>query len=597
MSDKGPLKMKKPVQESPKQKPIQLTKTAKEQKKIKQLNSQISSLYLNLDDAMSKINKYREKWGMSNLPLTEFVATIAMMGGNQQEIIASQLSIVKKSVKKLKKLEPELKKAGIYNFFENDDYMNLYGNIKAFETLIELGEETYKEKKKSYETWLKGEGGPTIEGIKGQVIPFKERPPELTLFPSETDLLMYGPGDVYIDSSCGPNPVNKSTLDVCRQIEAGEVKPFEGAQEFMDSGDFLYLIPVIGPAYGVVQDIQSIKKEGPKFGNVSMLALDVAFIFVDAKFVVHMTLKTGAKMTGRKVGTALAEGGKAAKQAEKDVFAKAVSELDKKDVQTLFEITKARGSWTNVVDDLAMKAGKHEITADLMKAYIGEYEMLAKKTWKVKTMESLWKDFDIIGRDRFRKKMLATFYDELASTLDFNSIKKLGALLKKAGLTKQQEKAAVNAMFYVMMSFEKKAQKAFFKLVKEKGWKYVVNNINKKIVSMGGAKAAKAGKDVVGEGTKAALAEMVPEYRIAFTSSPVKHWVEFGVFLMGAHTGMIILGEFVRGETEKVQEKYQKQVENLAEVIETIAGGLDNQEYITDEAVLREQFAEGYFGE
>lgn len=596
MSGKGTLKMKKPpVQEPPKQIIVpKKTEAAKQQKKVKELNSKVSSIYLDLDNAMGKINKYREKWGMDNLSLTEFVATVAMAGGNYQEIIVAQLSLVGKSLKKLEKLEPELEKAGLYNFFENDDYMNLYGQKEAFETLVELGKETYKEKKKNEENWLKKGPPGEIKTFEG---PIKEVPPTLKLFPSTTELFMYGPGEVYIDSSCGSNPVNKSTFDLCRAIEAGEVEAFQGLNEFTDSGDFIYLIPVIGPAYGVVQDIQSIQKKGPTIGNVAMLALDVTFIFVDAKFVIHMTLKTGAKLSGRKVGTALLEGGSAAKQAEKDVFAKAVTELDKKEVQALFDITKAKGSWAAVVDDLALKAGKQDITADLMKAYISQYEILVKKTWKVKAIESLWKDFDIIGKDKFRKKMLATFYDQLSSTLHFDSIKEIGALLKKSGLTKKQEKTAVNAIFYTIMSFDKKAQKAFLQLVKEKGWKYVVNNIDKKILEFGGEKAAKAGKDVIGEGTRAALAEMVPEYRIAYISSPIEHWVNFGIFLIGAHTGMLVLGEFVRAETEKVQKEYEKTITNLSEVIETIAGGLENQEYITDEAALREQFAEGYFGE
>ena len=595
MSNKGPLKMKKPpVQEPPKQKPIQLTETAKEQKKTKKLQSKVSSLYLELDDAMTKLNKYRKDWSMENLDIVDFVSTIALYGGNKWDIISAQVSLVGKTLNKLEKLEPELEKAGLYNFFEKDEYLELYGLKAAFETIIDLGGEEYKEKKKNQQTWAEG---PEIKSQKGTVIPFEERPPELSLFPSETDLFTYGPGEVYIDSSCGPNPVNKSTLDLCRAIESGDVGYAEGANEFMDSGDFIYLIPVIGPVYGAVQDIQSIEKEGPNWKNVGMLALDVTFIFVDAKFVVHMTLKTGAKLSGRKVGTALLEGGSKAKAAEKQVFATAVTELDKKEIKTLFEITKAKGSWTNVVDDIALKAGKGDITVDLLKSYVKEQKILAKKTWKVKAAEKLWKDFDIVGKNKFRKKMLATFYDELSSTIKYDTINELGILLKNANLTKNQQKSAVNALFYTLMSFDKSAQKALLKLVKEKGWLYIVQNIDKKILELGGAKALKKGKDVIGDGTRAALAEMIPEYRIAFESAPLKHWVDFGIFLMGAHTGFLMLGEFLRKAEEGAQKEYEKKMENLAEVIETLEGGLKYQEYITDEAALREQFADGYFGE
>lgn len=247
----------------------------------------------------------------------------------------------------------------------------------------------------------------------------------------------------------------------CEKLQ-GKKKSTEDAlkafDQYVDSGALINLMPFVGGIYGAIEQVQIMKETGVTVGGVAMLTLNVAFVFWDAQIVVQFVVKSGAKMIGRDIGTALAAGGKTAQEAEKGMLAKVVTETDAKTVNKLFTLTKTTkfGSWNAVADGIAKMAGEKEVTKKEILAFIDANQGLLKKSLKTKTAEMLWKDFDIIGKAKFETAMAKELGKELVERTDFKLMKQMGELLKKEKLLPAERKAAIDVIFQTLMVFDKK---------------------------------------------------------------------------------------------------------------------------------------------
>ncbi len=141
-------------------------------------------------------------------------------------------------------------------------------------------------------------------------------------------------------------------------------------------------------------------------------------------------------------------------------------------------------------------------------------------------------------------------------------------LMKKAHLPAKLQKKALSAIFYSMMTFNKEAQAALLKLVKEKGWEYVAKKIVKKETQL--AKAGvklKPGEDILGKATRDVLAEEVPAYKIAYAEAPLVPLVENGMIMTGTHAVFALIGQYIAAD-QKEQLEIEEDIVALMEEME-----------------------------
>lgn len=559
-----PKKVKKKMVKKKPKPPVEKY-TPEEKKKIETSLTGLFKLEKESASYLKKLDKLRSEWGVSKfISDEEFIAQTMFANGVQGEKMKKLLSEVNALSKKAKKIFKEIRKA-------EKELDVTFGNIKSFArskaylaawgALINTAKELYNQKLADYASLTKPPV-PTISAQKGPVIPPEYRPPLMELFPTTSELLIYGPGPVYLDSSVGSHPVNKSTLELFRAIEAGKVKPYEGLEKILPATpkEFIEFIPLIGPTVIIVSAGYEMKKVGPNKENVLHLVLGVGVLALDVWFIGGAAAKAGARLLGRDVGIRLIEEkatGKIVTSAEEDVLLKAMTSLKKNEAGQFLKIASKKGT-ANVTYELSIFAELHgvkgEITEDVLRAYLKfgiEPLPFVSKT----TIGKTWKWFKAPTKEKARKQLLKEFYVELNHSLDYGVMKSLGNSIKV--LPPKMQKNALNSVFYSAMTFRKGPQRALLDYVtkNKNGWKIISDKISKKVaVYEAEGVALKEGESIVGKATKDILAEMFPKYGIAYAETALIPWIEAGAYIGGGHVILAGLG----GALGFISKKYQE---------------------------------------
>ncbi len=585
-----------------------------EKTQIAQLQKQVKKLNQKLEDQLELLNWYRDYYGAPKEWSQEyFVFSMLLSGGERQQQILDLLSDVGKTLGKKEALFKKLEKAGIFNFTSKHDYMGLYWlNGPKWDAIIETASKLVDEKVKELEpkpiTGKPPEA--TIGEQKGSVVLWKDRPPDLVVPPMGVELLMFpGFSELYIDSSCGPYPVNAKTLETCREWEAVEMGDVElkaklKAQQDMLMDQVILMIPVVGSVYMLGLDIKEIKSKkelqkkadeiekyveenkdvmppeelfmaemiiqqyrdaAPNWKDYAWLGFDVAVLGLDAAFAAQILVRTSARWNGRDALKVLEGEGGVGKvtQVEKDLFGQAAVELGGK-AEDLYNVAaKKKGGWYQVSTELADMAGDGKITKNVMLEYIEKNPV--KKAGKLKKAGQTAVDITVGdlgalgGKKNFYKSMAKQFYKELIPNINFKALSELSDLMKKAHLPAKLQEKAVSAMFYSIMSFSKEAQTALLNLIKKEGWESIAKKIIKREAQLtkAGVKL-KPGEDILGRATRDVLAEAIPEYKMAYTEAPLIPLIQNGAMIGGMHTTFTLIGEYIKAKEEEQAEIEEK---------------------------------------
>ncbi len=336
----------------------------------------------------------------------------------------------------------------------------------------------------------------------------------------------------------------------------------------------------------------------PHWKDYVWLGVDALSLGLDVAFLAQILVKTGARWNGRDALKVLEGEAKAGKvtTVEKDLFAQAAVELGD-GAEDLYRIAaKKKGGWKEVATDLAKKAGDGDVDKKIMLEYLKENPIKKPGSLKKvgqKALDMTVGDLNVIGKVKFYKKMVAQFYRELIPNINFKAVSELSGMLKKTHLPKKLQERALSAIFYSMMSFNKKAQTALLELVKAKGWETVAKKITAREVALSkkGVKL-KPSEDLLGRATRDVLSEMIPNYRMAYAEAPIIPWLENGLGILGMHTGFILLGEYIAAKSEKKEAELQKQLEELSKTIEDMEEPLKYMREMATENEMRNQVLE-----
>ncbi len=451
------------------------TKKTELEQKVKLLTKEMKKLNNQLDNWFELLDWYRDYYGApSDWSQEYFVYAMLTAGGKPQQEMLGLLEDVNKTLAKKEKLFKKLEGLGLSNFTATQNqkiknqYLDLYW-LKGpkWEAIIDTTTQMVEDKLKELEPkpLTSEEGGPTISGQKGPVIPWKERPPDLTL-PVYGDLVFLFPGvpEVYIDSSCGPNPVDAATLEICRTYEAIEMGDVELKKQLKEKQNMIMdaiilMIPVVGSVYMIGLDVHEIKSKkelvkhaeelqkeldknrdimtdadilmtemliqqykdaAPNWKDYAWLAFDFVGLGLDAAFATQILVRTTARWKGTKALKVLeAEGGVGkTTQVEKDLFAQAAVELGEQ-AEDMYNIAaKKKGGWYQVSTELAEDAKKAKaagkgdgtITKQIMLDYIEKNPI--QKSGKLKKVGQKALDLTVGdlgamgGKKNFYKKMV-----------------------------------------------------------------------------------------------------------------------------------------------------------------------------------------------
>ncbi|MEM3075810.1 MAG: hypothetical protein QW590_03225, partial [Candidatus Bilamarchaeaceae archaeon] len=355
---------------------------------------------------------------------------------------------------------------------------------------------------------------PVISAQKGKPIPIEDAP-LLELPSTTTDLLTYGPRKVYFDPYTGAYGP-KEMIELARDVKTGK-KKIE-----INLDDFLLLLPIVGPAVSIINDIKMIKEGAPtekKIGG-AMLVLDVIFAGLDAQWLIHLGARSVAKTIGRDALVRMSEEkatGALVTETEQDIFMKAASELDdKKLFKELLKISKEKGSWKTVAEEVAKIAGDGPITKKVFEKYLAIEKKRGEK-WLKSRLKDMYRDLSIfISDSMFEKNIRALIIREIVHGTDLKTLRALGKTLE--GLPVKEKKVAISAIFNSIMSFSPSAQRALLDFVKKKGWKELYSEVKGVVHERGGSQAVKA----LDKGEL----KQVEGARAFFLNDPVRAWYE-----------------------------------------------------------------------
>jgi len=348
-----------------------------------------------------------------------------------------------------------------------------------------------------------------------------------------SDIYISGGRDIYFSPPLGIVGT-KEQIELAKKAQAH--KPISGNEETL-----LYLLPLIGSGYATLKDIKLIKegsekKEyellGLKFSEKdigkAMLVLDVVFLGFDTQFVVSLGARSILK-AGARVG----EGGArkiATTSMEKEVLAKVASEVDDKTMKEFLEVG-ARKRFDIVSEELIKKAGGIEkISKEIIKDYIKENAKGLKF--------GIMKKGSLVFESGFREYSKLVFFDELARSIDFESLRFLTQTAK--------QKKAYEVIYVALSTLDKKVQRELAEYVSKNGWEKLLEAIGKKSVSEG-------------------LQELFPSYKFAYKYAPLEEWLKTGMQLVGIHA----VFTFSQTLADYLAEKEEKRAKELEEKIET----------------------------
>jgi len=412
--------------------------------------------------------------------------------------------------------------------------------------------------------------GPAISEQKGKVIPIEETP-LIELPPTMEDVFTYGPGHpIYYDPVTGASGT-KEVIDFAKDIKSGKVDLNTGFEEM------IILIPIIGPAVCIVNDVEKIKygTQKEKLEGKIMLGVDIAFMGIDVHWIVHLGVRSATQMVARDAIVKMAEekaAGALITKTEKKVFTQAAYDLTEKEMKELLKIAQRKGGWNVVTKELleiANVSKKGTLSKQVMKDYISSEGGAGKKIKGF--FKSVYHDFAGVTEQGFEKHSKEFLARELLHGTNFKYMN-YGSMMD--GLTNPQKKAALGAIFNTNMTFSHGAQKELYTFVKKNGWSPLLVEIEKQVKELGGMKAVKAFRagtldnKMLLEATNNAMQNLFPKYSLAYAISPFKEWIRLGVFL-GA-TGLAfkyvhIMGSYVMAKGKDWIEKEQKEAKKMEE--------------------------------
>ena len=411
-------------------------------------------------------------------------------------------------------------------------YLNIGVHLFYMQIIAEQYEQGMAAAEEEYK-FITKPSGPTISEQKGKVIPIEETP-LIELPPTMEDVFTYGPGHpIYYDPVTGASGT-KEVIDFAKDIKAGKVDLNTGFEEM------IILIPVIGPAVCIVNDVEKIKYgEGKeKLEGKIMLGVDIAFMGIDVHWIVHLGVRSATQIVARDAITKMAKekaAGALITKTEKKVFTQAAYDLTEKEMKQLLKIAQRKGGWNVVTKELLEIAGvskKGTLSKQMMKDYISVEGGAGKKVKGF--FKSVYHDFAGVTEQGFEKHSKEFLARELLHGTNFKYMN-YGSMMD--GLTKPQKKAVLGAIFNTNMTFSHGAQKELYTFVKKNGWSPLLVEIEKQVKEIGGMKAVKAFRagnldnKILLEATNDAMRNLLPKYSLAYAISPFKEWIRLGVFL------------------------------------------------------------------
>jgi hypothetical protein len=316
-------------------------------------------------------------------------------------------------------------------------------------------------------------------------------------------------------------------------------------------------------------------KEWAKEG--AMVTMDLAFLGLDVFFIGSFVVKSGARWAGRDALMVMQKevaAGKLVTTVEKDIMVKAMTELSTDEFKHFLRIAKDKGGVRKVVEEMAEAAGKKEITTDLMKGYLkknplpkgikGAYKK--GKAWVNEVIE-IEDGLSMFSKQKFRKRVIVRFYQDLIPNIDFKAVAELSDLMHAAKLGKTGEKYAVDTIFSTMLSFDKLPQQKLLQGLKEGKftWKEIISGIAEE------EKALMAKEAVVMEGdslramaTRNVLQDLLPSYKIAYKKAPYEHWLNLGLFIAGLHMTMPMV-EYIKAKGDEKKKEAEDMMRALTD--------------------------------
>ena len=461
---------------------------------------------------------------------------------------------------------------GIENFINEQSFQNVYlGILPRWRAALFMGKERFRLfQQKQRQEWKEFEDSfhekpyPTISAQRGEGIPFWQRPaPKVPK--SGTDWLRY-PGGPYLYVGEGGKPVPKEVLNVQRELERIRLQKLGSP---MGTGEvFRALMPIISSLDAAVTEVQVMWDKGISWKGTGKVVLYLALAATEVVFVGQIAAKSAARTTGRQLASSLskAEGRLTVTQAQRDVFETALRELKPGEVRDLLRLARpGKGpGWHRMMEELAKKAGRSEITGDVMRAYMKETmgaSRLGRAAFRTRHgIADFYSNLGFFSRENFRERVQAEFFNELRLALDVKAGRAVAESLRSAGLGRIQSRIASDALFYTSTSFSRGTQKAFARLVQEQGWPKIIRELRKDILL-----AKKAGaKDTFGAGVRSGLERLLPKYSRSFHYAPMHRLAEYGIFLaIAPHAFDALLGM-----ATGIAQKANKTPENPVQTIE-----------------------------
>jgi len=598
-----PMASKKAPPKKKKEKKKPLTKEKKIKKKMFELNEEIEAWNQLLEEYCLKYGVYA---GAKDISADEKIMKLRYMHASGFKASQELLKLGQSIIEKIYELDDMIADADLtLELMGTKAYDNIFfihGNAlrSTVEVVLErLGKkEPDPDLEKSQWKWLQDEFDKYQAEVQANEVPtisVMEGPLPTPAEQAEIDAMLTNPSKAicaqYGPPLCGPGEY---------------VSTEKEKQETMEM--LILMTPLVGPVYSLTKTTMRIKdkadliKEANKTekylkenitemsaaeiifweeqikgmreaaGNWkdwategALVVVDLAFLGLDITFIGGFVVKTATRGIGRDALILMEKevaAGKLVTTIEKQFMEKALLELNEAELQHLFRLVKDKGGMRNVITDMMEFAGKteeKEITLDVMRRYL-EFNPLPtgfKAGWK-KTKEvtgeiiELQEGLSLFSKKKFQKQIVVRFYKELVPHMDFGVLKKLSKSM--AGLSKADQKYAVDIIFQTAMSFDKAPSKFLLKGIQEGKftWSELIDLVKaeEKALLNEGVKAAE-GDTVRRMATRNVLLEELPSYKVAYKKAPYTHWAQLGIFMAGVHVGFIPLIKAIESKLEK----------------------------------------------
>jgi hypothetical protein len=626
---------------------LQVTPVPQQKKaRIQKLISELKSLYRHEKYYMDQLRKtakltlIRDWTSFSqrkDLYDAELIAELMMRRFPGRPDYAKKIEVaVEQMTKRANTLRKKMRALGINNFINEKSYYKVYkGLIPNWRASLFIGKAKYKlYRKKQQEQWkefmssFKPKRYATMSAQRGRGIPYWQRPAPKVLKTGH-DWLRYSGGGSYLYIGEGGKPVPRSVLRVQRELEK---RRLQGLSKPMSSTEFFKtIIPIISSLDAAVSEIQIMWDKGISWKGSGKVVLYLALAATEVVFVGQIATKTAARATGKQVATSIAkaEGKLTLTQAETRVFETALRELKPREIKDLLRLARPSKGFGRhrVMEELAKRAGKGEITGDVMRTYLRDTvgkSRIRRTLFRAKHgIKDFYSNLGFFSKQNFRERVEAEFFNELRLSLDFKACKAAAESLKAAKLSSIQNNIASDALFFTSTSFSRGTQKAFAKLVKEKGWPKIIRmlkqeaDLAKKLPKKIAGQIAQSQKriralqkellkgrgnkhklarmlkeerfaldslmvkqakikkvtDLHGLGIRNGLEKLLPKYSRSFLYAPIHRLVEYGVFLAIAPYAFDAIVSMITGLKQKARRAPEKPIQTIRDARNAFRSG------------------------